>query len=294
MAENKNDKDLTVEKEVTISKDKPTEQTGEQTAAPVTDKPVEAPDAEDFSAVINVLNAVDKDVLSGMGEITDIPDQAKAPIKYIVEQLVFMRDLYEDPLWTKIMDDLVDQKEDGKTPSILVAFARNVPMGELEALSDNEDYTGAQQDLSDRLAKEKADADAMAADEAALVETLEKSKANGRAYGERIGYSEEEINNMFSDMLKFMQLIGDGEISEKDWEDYDKMRNYDADTKDLRGQIETLTAGKPPKEMLPDQASVESVVAEKKQAPRPPVNQPGMASMMDQPVTTDYANRPRK
>ncbi len=56
--------------------------------------------------------------IGGKGGIAEIPDALRGSIKYLVDQLTFVKGLFEDPLWMSILDDLADQKEDGKTPSV--------------------------------------------------------------------------------------------------------------------------------------------------------------------------------
>ena len=41
-------------------------------------------------------------------------------------------------LYKEILDDMVDQKEDGKIPSVKVAIARCIPLEELQDIADNE------------------------------------------------------------------------------------------------------------------------------------------------------------
>ena len=55
------------------------------------------------------------------------------------------------------------------------------------------------------------------------------------------------------------------------------MLNYGPDTENLRSKLSAQT----PKEVLPDQASVDATITKTNQAPAPkaPTNAPGMASM---------------
>lgn len=240
--------------------------------APMKDKTTDAPEAEDFSTVIEILNAVDRDMLQGKGEITEIPGPMQGSLKYIIEQMVFLRDLFEDPLWKAIMDDLVDQKEDGRMPSILVAFARNVPMEKFEAIADNEDYIGAQQELADNMAMEEENRMKAEEEDAMFEEGFQASKAAGMEYAEEMGYDEAQTNELFQFMLDFYKIVGDGKLTKDEWSKVDKMRNYDKDMEDMRAQ---MPADDKAKEVLPDQASLETEMA-----PPPPKRHGNMGGGM--------------
>ena len=74
----------------------------------------------------------------------------------MIQKMVALRDLFKDPLFKIILDDMVDQAEDGKEPSALVAFVRNVSRDEYEELADSEDYEGAQGRVSSQLSMDTA------------------------------------------------------------------------------------------------------------------------------------------
>jgi len=253
------------------------EKTPEQnaTTAPVVDKPVdenpESIDAEDFDDALMLLNIMDKEV-GGKGEISGIPEDMRNSIKYLVEKLIFVRDLFEDPLWKAILDDMADQKEDGNTPSIEVAIARNIPLDKIQAITESEDYEGVQNELSSNLtAKKQAEEE-----EAQYEASFEESKKAGEEYAAKMGYDEDEKNALFQHVLDMLKITADGKLTVKEFELADKMRNYDKDTEELRSQIQEKEA----KEVLPDKASIETAVAaNKKEKPKSRINTPGIGSM---------------
>lgn len=286
---------ITKEKSVEIDENKKTPNaTVEQTTtvAPIKDETTEggavteAPDAEDFSDVINLLNTLDTDI-GGKGEISEIPDALRGSIKFLVDQLIFMRDVFEDPLFKAILDDLADQKQDGKTPSMMVAIARTIPGEKLQELADNEDYAGMQSELANELAMKKQAEE----DEAAYMEGFEESQKAGESYAARMGYDESRKNELFQKVFDLFKIMGDGKLTEAEFEDIDKMLNYGPDTEALRAQIEQQDA----KEMLPDQASIESAMqAPKKEMSRQNTNVPGLGSMGNMLETPEYAKPPRR
>lgn len=269
--------------EMTSKTSKQPENTGTETAP--TDKTVETPDGEDFSTAIEVLNAIDKELVGGKGEISDIPEPMRGSIKMIVDQLVFLRDMYRDPLWKAIHDDMIDQKDDGKEPSVLVAFARNVPMEKFEALAENEDYMGAQDELANNMKMEEENKTKMAEEDAMFEEGFQASKAAGEEYAKEMGYDEAEKNELFQFMLDFYKILGDGKLTKDEWSKADKMRNYDKHMEDMRAQI---PAEEEPKPVLPDKPSVDTA------AMATPRTSPGMGleSLAPAPGAADAANNP--
>jgi hypothetical protein len=234
-------------------------------AAPVKEKPVEtkapdtsdAPDEGDISNVISLLNEIQA-ITGGKGDITDIPENLRGVIKYVMEKMVALRDAFQDPLFKAVLDDMVDQQEDGKTPSLLVAVARNAPMEELQDLAENENYADVQGAVDERLAKDKSDAEA----EETLAANFDESQAAGEEYAKEMGYDDAEKQDLFSMAMDWFSMLGDGKLTKDEWAKVDKMRNYDKDTEELRGQIPP----EPVKEVVPDQATMEAAVRE---APAP-------------------------
>lgn len=240
-------------------------------------------DAEDIDNTLMLLNLMDQEI-GGKGEIAGIPDELSGSLKYLVEKLVFVRELFEDPLWKSILDDMADQKEDGQTPSVEVAIARNIPLEKLQFIAENEDYEGAQSELTSNLAAKKQAED----DEAGYEASFEESKKALDEYASGMGYDEERKNQLAQVGLDLFQILADGVITAAEWERVDKMDNYDKDMADVIGQIPTDDA----KEVLPDKASVEAAAASNTQAKTKKPTQatgPGLGSMgAYQNVTTDY------
>lgn len=265
--------------------------TEKETTAPVTDKPevekTENMDAEKASDTIDetlaVLNVLDKQN-GGTGSITEVPEAMKAVIKSLIDNLVLVRDLFEDPLWKAILDDMADQKEDGKTPSVEVAIARNIPLENLQGLAESEDYEGVQSELSSSISAKKEAAQM----ESEYESSFEESKMAGEEYAKEMGYSEEERNSLFQMVLDLMQILADGKLTKEEFRKVDQMRNYDKDVEALRSQIQPEAK----KEVLPDKASVEAAMQNKQAKPQPkaPMATPGLSSMTGPyaNATTDY------
>jgi len=225
-------------------------------AAQETDKSVEgesddAPGQEDITDVIAILNAIDQG-LGGKGELTSIPPELASTIKELVRKLVVLRDISEDPLWAAILDDIVDQKEDGQPASLKVAIARNVPLQELMELAESEDYAGTQKSLSDKLTSDKD----VAAEDERIGMNFDKTKANFESYCAKNNYSDEEKSGLWEKVSMLMRVFGDGLLSEEEFAEVDKMRNYDSDVAGIKAQI---PAGNK-KEVLPDKASIDAAI----------------------------------
>ncbi|WP_372647766.1 hypothetical protein [Draconibacterium sp.] len=224
-------------------------------AAPLKDKTGNAPEAseaptgDDITNVVMLLNEFDK-ISGGSGEIADVPENLRGPVKFLVDKMVALRDAYYDPLFKAILDDLVDQQEDGMTPSVKVAVARTIPLNELQELADSEEYGAVQQGLADT----KTAADEEARNDEELFAKLDKSKANHATYCESMGYDETEGNALWEEYMNFLNAQADGEITETEWEKFDKQRNYDADMSAMKAQLPP----EPTKTIVPDKSSVDT------------------------------------
>lgn len=272
----KEGEDIEVQKEKTITvndegKTPVVEADTKTTVAPMDQTTDEAPAKEDIDDVLMLLNMMDKES-GGKGEIAEIPDGLRGSIGFLVDKLNFVRELFEDPDYKALLDDLADQKEDGQTPSVKVAIARNIPIEDIQSLADTEDYEGVQNSLTDSLTAQK-----QADEEDALFEAnFQESKAAGDTYAAEMGYDEEEKQALFDLVLELFRIMGDGKLTVEEFRRVDKMRNFDKITEDLRSQIPTGDT----KEVLPDQASIETAKAAMP-APQPsaPANSMGMGSM---------------
>lgn len=230
----------------------------EVSAAPATDKPdgaaaSDAPDEKDISDVIKLLNEI-QTMNGGKGDIAEIAPNLVGTVKFLLDKMIALRDAFQDPLFKSVLDDMVDQQEDGKTPSLLVAVARNAPMEELQDLANNENYADVQGAVDEQLANTKADEDA----EEVLFGNYEGSKKEGQAYADEMGYNEAEAQKLFKTVMDWISILGDGKITRKEWGEADNMRNYTKDTEALRSQIPEV----PKKEVVPDKSSIAATMAE--------------------------------
>jgi len=223
---------------------------------------MDSPDQGDITDVIAILNAIQKDS-GGKGEISNIPPELASVVKFVLDKMIALRDAFEDPLLKAVIDDMVDQREEGQTPSLTVAVARNVPLQDLMDLADNEDYSGAQESLKGKLTAGK---DAAAEDER-IGMNFDKTKANFEAYCKTNNYSDEDKTALWEKVSMLMRVFGDGLLTESEFAEVDKMRNYDSDVAGIKAQI---PAGNK-KEVLPDKASIDAAIypAAQKPAPQP-------------------------
>lgn len=209
-----------------------------------------APDKEDISDIIGMLNEMSSITGEGEGGIKDVPAEMRPVIRFMIQKMVALRDLFKDPLFKIILDDMVDQAEDGKEPSALVAFVRNVSRDEYEELADSEDYEGAQGRVSSQL----SDMDTAKQSESELLDKFNESQEAGKRFAKSMGYDDQEIVKLFSFAFEWFKILGDGVISENEWAKVDKMRNYDADVDALKQRMPQA----PRKEVLPDKSSMAS------------------------------------
>jgi len=274
------------------------EVTAKVVAAPTGDEPAgeeppveaepsgEAPDAEDISDLIAILNEVDK-ADGGDGNISDIPQHLRKVLRFIIEKLVALRDAFGDPLFKKVLDDMVDQKEDGETPSLLVAVARNVPIEDIQELADKEEYGDVQSAVEDRIANETKSAE----DEKKLYANFQKSDENLKTYCDQMGYEGEERDEFFKAIGMLRDAFADGILSMDELEQIDKMRNYDKDVEQLRSQLPE----EPTKEVLPDKASIDAAMTPPAPEKRKPANSiETMAAMSPMTDVTMIGKRKRQ
>lgn len=260
-------------------------------SAPETDKTAEtgsmdAPDEKDITDVIAILNEIQSET-GGSGEISNIPPELFSVVKFLIEKMVALREAFADPLFKATLDDMVDQGEDGATPSFLVAVARNVPMDELEALADNENYGDVQKSVGDKLNKEKEDSKA----EEELFAKFDKTKAEFESYCQENSLSDEAKSALWGKVVMLMKIFGDGYISKNEFAEVDKMNNYDNDIAGLKSQLPE----KPKKEVLPDKASIDAAMNPapvKKQQPRNSIET--MAAYSGGIDVTDIGKRKRR
>jgi len=231
---------------------KPTETEAQPATAQNDDKPVDDKDdvtEEDISNVIATLNEFQK-IIGGKEQIANIPKELVKINKFMIEKMIALRDMYEDPYWKQMIDDMVDQKEDGKTPSVVVAAARVIPQDEYEEAVDNENYDDVQAKVGQKVQGIKDAQD----NEASMASNFKASQDAGKAYCQKMNYDDSEMKDLFSLAMSWFKILGDGMISEEEWAKIDKMRNYDGDTKMLRDQLPAA----PTKEVLPDKSSMQA------------------------------------
>lgn len=259
------------------------------------DKSADTPTKEVIDETLDVLNYINKRV-GGKGKLSaqSSYEEMKPAIAQAIKWLVFVKGLYADPKYSQINDDLHDQKEDGKEPSVDAAIARIYgPEGiqELLELAENENYEDAQNKVTDSLNAQK-DAENQ---EKTSEENFQYTLKEGEAYAKEMGYSEEEKNELFNFMIAQYKIWGDGKVDKEEWKKIDKMRNYDSDIQSLSSQI--TASPKSSKEVLPDQSSMDAAPSKVKREDKPAKhNGPGLGSIADysQPLTDITAIKGQK
>jgi len=255
-------------------------------------KPTEAPTNNDIDQVINVLNELDM-LSGGKGTIKQLPPELLGSVKYLIDKMTAVKEAFADPLFVSLIDDMVDQHEDGQIPSVEVAVVRNIPIEKLQDLADTEEYGNTQMELANNLASQKTKEE----EDSILDQNFASSQAAGDEYAAEMGYSSDEKNALFKFMMDMYSIIGDGKLTKKEWKDVDNMRNFDKITGDLQSQIRSQEDAKV---VLPDQSSIEAAKSSTQNMNRPRQNNtnvPGLSSLGNgnpyQNVSTDYTNRRR-
>jgi hypothetical protein len=182
----------------------------------------------------------------------------------MIDQMVGIREIFEDPDYKAILDDMIDQRADGVTPSVKVAIARNIPLEELGQIEDDENYSDVQNAVNGRAEKEKARMD----EEVKLDMNIAESVKAEEEYIAEMGYNDEQAAEYHQYFMNLMKIVGDGVVTKKEHAEIDNGRNYSKDTDDLRSQI----PADPTKVVMPDKDSIAATqsekVAKKKTAPR--------------------------
>lgn len=234
----------------------------EEPKAPVGDEPLETEDSsseDDIADTIDILNQFQQ-IIGGKDQITGLPKNLIPVIKFTIEKMVALRDLFKDPYYKQLIDEMIDQKEDGKTPSVLAAIAKVIPIDEIEELADSEDYESAYKGVESRLASEKEASEK----ESQMYAKFQESQNAGKSYCQKKKYDEAEMKELFSFALGWFKILGDGQISEKEWEQIDKLKNYDSDIESIKKQIPSA----PVKEVLPDKSSMEESMMPRAEKPK--------------------------
>lgn len=272
-------KDKIDPEEVDETKVKPSEETeasekNESSADNVTGK--------DIDNVLMVLNEIDQ-ISGGKGAISSLPPELKGPVKFLIEKMVVIRDAFDDPLFKDVLDDMADQKQEGQVPSLLVAVARNVPMEELQKVADDENYEDVQGAVNDRVSKEKESE----ASDKKLYGNFDQSKKNIDAYCTKQGFDDTHKQQLYATISMLRNCFADGLISEEEAAKIDKINNYDPDMESMKDQV-------PPdavKTVLPDKASIDESMTQKKVAPTSSPNSISGMSFNTQPSYLNTGKR---
>lgn len=214
----------------------------------------EPSDVQETENVINVLNEIDK-IKGGKGEIKSIPTELHNAIQHAIAYLITIRDLYEDPLFKDVLDDMHDQRMEGQVPSLLVAVARNVPMEELQKVADEEGYEDVQNAVNDRISKVKEDEES----EKMLYGNFDKSKKAIDDYCVENGYDEARKQKLYATINMLRDCFADGLLTKDEVGKIDKIDNYDSDIESIKSRIPANAV----KVVLPDKASIDESMAPK-------------------------------
>lgn len=217
-------------------------------------------DEEDISDLVVMLNAIQK-VEGGTGEIKDIPKELRGVSRFLINKMMGLRDAFADPLFKAILDDMVDQKEEGQMPSVIVAISRVVPLDKIQEVADNENYAEVQESVA---ADEQSRQDAMAKEDA-LNANIQQFIGDIDAYCAEMNYDEVEKEALTNYINNFINALADFKLTKEEIKEFDKGRNYGRDIEDLKSQIPS----EPKKEVLPDKASIDESAAAKAMPQKP-------------------------
>lgn len=221
-------------------------------------KPSDGATENAIDEVVAILNEVDR-ISGGKGAIAGLPDELHAPVKFLIEQLITVRDAFNDPLFKDVLDDMNEQRQEGQVPSLLVAVARNVPMDELVKLADDENYENVQNAVNDRISKEKEDEES----EKTLYANFDKSKKAIDDYCAQMGYDDARKQKLFATIGMLRNCFADGLLTVDEVGKIDKIDNYDTDIQSIKSQIPAGAT----KTALPDKASIDESMAKSKTPP---------------------------
>lgn len=235
---------------------------------------------KDVDDVLMILNEIDQ-ISGGKGKIAAITQELHAPIKFLIEKMITVRDLFEDPLFKDVLDDMDEQRQSGQVPSLLVAVARNVPMEELTKLADDENYEDVQNAVNDRVSKQKEEESS----EQALYANFDKSKKAIDDYCAEMGYDDARKQKLYATINMLRNCFADGLLTKEEVGKIDKIDNYDSDIASIKSQIPEGST----KTVLPDKASIDSSIAQSA-APKP-TPQPSIGNLQDKPSFLNVGNK---
>lgn len=213
------------------------------------------PDQEEIQSLIQFMNELDV-AYEGKGDISEIPPNLVRVTKVILDKLSSLVTVFKDPVMKDIIDDLLNQRDEGKEPDVYLAIARTVPMDELEGVVDNENYDELQEATANRIKRRD---DEMAASDA-LTENIEMSMKEFDAYCEEQNYDDTEKSELMATIDMLMSVFGDGKLTKDEYAKVDKMRNYDKDISSIKSDIPE----EPVKEVLPEGGQTPEMIASKK------------------------------
>lgn len=275
-------KETTVESNIETPTDKVEVETDVADSKPTdVETETDALDKEDVDELLTLLNEINTAVGSE-GAIGAIPDEMRGVTQAIVDKIVFLRNLYEDPTFEDILDDLAEQAELGETPSILVAVARTIPMEDIEAAADEENYSEIQSKVKGRIAERAENA----AEEGRVLSNIDQTMQNLEQYASEQNYSDEEKDALMAEIKKMMGWFADGSISVEEFAEIDKKRNYDRDIEEVKSQIPPETK----REVMPDAASMAAMP----QAPAPKKAKPSVIDNVAQINEPSYLQKRKR
>lgn len=255
--------------------------------APDKDKPNESNEPlekEDISDLIAMLNVVQR-AEGGAGDITDVPENLVKVSRFLITKMMGLRDAFVDPLFKAILDDMVDQREEGQTPSVIVAISRVVPIEQIQEVADNENYAEMQGSVAS--AEESRKSEQAKNDQ--LEMNINQFISDIDAYCTEMNYDETEKEALTNYINNFINALADFKLTIEEIKEFDKGRNYGRDINELKSQI----PAEPKKEVLPDKASIDESVAPVSQKPKPMTQMEIMAASQPQTDVTQIGARKR-
>lgn len=217
-----------------------------------------------------------------LGELYDgqsvesIQDELRPLMGDFMNASLAMKALSESPIWGPVLNDLMDQAEDGQTPNPDLAFVRSAPKEYVDRL-----YEGSDDEAVLKASEEyKSGVKSKEESEAAISSNLDQSIKEAEEFSQERGYSDEEKAAFMEQVKMWYKVFADGKITKDEYSLIEKGMNYDKDVADLQGQIPE----EPKKEVLPDKSSIDAAKAPAQTKRKPG----GMESIVIQ--TPEYLN----
>lgn len=200
--------------------------------------------------------------------IESLQEELRPLMSDLMNASIALKSLQSSTIWGAVLDDLMDQAEDGQTPNPDLALVRAAPKDYIDRLYEGSDDEAVVKAIDERNASIKAEEEAGAT----LSSNIEQSIKEAEEFSNERGYSEEEKQAFLNQVKMWYKVFADGKITKNEYELIEKGMNYDNDVAGLKSQVPE----EPKKEVLPDKSSIDSSKIEMPK-PRSPLGMESIA-----------------